>query len=264
MTTGAETLYTFRTAYPDVVQVDRAVRVSCPVWRDNAVVTPSATTFELQAPNGSTVVAATAATIGPDGVPYYDLTSTHTASSSHSLGEGYVQIWTHTIDGRQVGPIDRETVYALRPLYPVVADSDLEGMYPALPQHRGNSIATLQPWLDEAWRQIVGRLCSEGHITYSIRSAWALRTVHAELALALFYDSLAAGKPAADGWRVEAQLHRDRYETGWSRMSWRLDSDQDGHIDDLERRHGAGSGIVHINQSPKGYRYRLRARDARW
>lgn len=258
MSSSGEVLYTFRTAYPDVLQVDRAQRVAFPVFRNGALVTPSGGTFSLLAPDGTAIVDEDPIDVQDD-VGGFDLTDVHLDSDLRSLGDGYQERCTLVLPDHSM-TIDRECCLALRPLYPVITDQDLIDEYPTLRQQLGTAATSFQSWIDAGFKRIVARLVMEGQITYSIKSAWAFRIPHMELAAGLFWRHRGA-QPNGAAFLAIAQDHMKAYEAAWSSISWTSDQDHDGRVDDPTQRRAPASGIVHINQSPRGFSRRA---DPRW
>lgn len=261
MTTAAEPLYSIRTPYPDVLTVDRDNEVAWALYRDGEVVAPDSATWSLLAPDGTEVASDASVSPGADGVCRITITAATLPSATIAKGEGYQQVFTPTIDGKVYGPFDRETAVSLRPLYPVITDADLLDEFPTLAQHRGSSATSFQQWIDAAWKRIIGRLIAEGHMAYLIKSSWAFRLAHLELARALFERHVTRQLKRTGSPEDDEKLFGP-YEAAWSQISFAVDGDHDGRVDDTTKRESPGAAMVHRNQSPKGFRGRRR--DARW
>lgn len=259
---SAEINYTYREAYPDVLQRGRACVVTRPVYYDGALVAPTAlgSTFTLLAPNGDALVDAAAVTV-TNSVASYAL-SAGLLADTLSLGEGYQQVWTLVLPDGTTRTTDRETAIALRPLHPVITDADLAGDYPLMARDLPEALASWQGFIDQAWKEIIGRVISEGHLTYSIKSAWALRKPHLELTNAKRFRALAAARPSQVSYAELAKQHLEAYEGAWKGINWTTDDDHDGRVDDPSARRAGGSGILHINVPPT--RHPSRVRDPRW
>ena len=258
----AETIYTFRDAYPDVLQRGRACVVTRPVYRDGALVAPTASgsTFTLLNPSGVALVDAQPVTV-TDSIARYSLSSTVLADTL-PLGEGYQQVWRLVLPDGTTRTTDRETAIALRPLHPVITDDDLKGDYPLMDRDLPQALTSWQPFIDQAWKEIVGRLSAEGHFSYLIKSAYAFRRPHMELAHAKRFRALAAARPSQVNYLELQKQHHEAYEAAWKAINWTSDDDHDGRVDDPAKRRAGGSGVLHINVPPT--RHPWRVTDPRW
>lgn len=258
---SAETLYTFRESYPDVLQRGRACVVTRPVYRDGALVTPTqaGSTFSLLGPSGETLVDEQPVTV-TSSIARYSL-SAGVLADTLPLGEGYQQVWTLVLPDGTTRTTDRETAIALRPLHPVVTDADLKEDYPLADRDLG-ALPNWQVFIDQAWKDIISRIANEGHFSYLVKSAWAFRRPHTELAHAKRFRALAAGRPSQVNFLELARQHLDAYEAAWKAINWTTDDDHDGRVDDPAARRAAGSGVLHINVPPT--RHPRRVADPRW
>lgn len=253
---SAEIIYSFRNAYPNVLERARQQVSTMECWRSGALVAPTAT--------GSSY-----ALIGPDGLtkatPTVSVTSsiatvTLTAAmlpATLTLGEGYLEEWTLVLADATTRVIRREAALARRAFYPVVVDADLESAYPDLATFRGPAISTWQTFVDEAWKQIIDRLRAEGHFPYLIMSVTSFREAHKQLALHLIFNWMYLKQPA-DRWKTLADDHRRDFALAWGRINFVLDTDHDGLADD-DARHSARK-VIHFNGAPQ----RSLARTSRW
>lgn len=243
--TGAETLYTFRTAFPDVMQEGRANSVSMPVYRDNAVVTPSAATFKLLAPGNREAIATAAATIGADGIATYTVPAAVLDHNVYPRGEGWQEVWTLTLGGTPY-TVDRPAAMALRPITPCLGVAELIAEYADIAGQAGG--IDLQTLIDKAWGKTVRRWIREGGLTYIVKDPYILQDAHRELALANVWMQLHAMRPA--GAYVDlADRHRAQYEAEWGRINVLIDENQDGVADDVTRRIRRGT-VLNLNAPP--------------
>jgi hypothetical protein len=255
----AEIVYTFRTPYPDTLQRGRAQSVQMPVYRDGAVSPPTivGSSFSLRKPDGTFVVEGAAITLSSS-IATYALTALDLPTTL-DLGEGYQEVWLLVLADGTPRTVDREAALCLRPLVPVITDLDLIATYPNLNEFRGNAISHWQGFIDEAWKQILGRLIGEGHLPYLVKSGWSFRAAHIELVFALGFRWLALNQ-ARGNFLELARTHAESFEAKWKQINFRVDDDHDGLVDDNEARRGAGSAIVHINAAPE----RHFVNNARW
>ena len=243
---SGESLLSFRVAYPDVLQRGRANAVKLECYRDGSGYAGfTAATCTLYDPTGE-VVSTGAASVS-SGVATYTIAALDLPATA-TLGEGYQLVWVCTIDGVQ-RTVDREAAVAVRPISPSVAEPDLQALYPDLAQLRGPTLASLQGFIDEAWKQIVVRWISEGGLTYQVKSAYAFRAAHQHLALALFFRYAAKGQPARGNFLELADTHQNRFEAEWQRVSVTLDRDGDGRVDNPGTR-SSSSAVLSVNAPP--------------
>lgn len=241
---SGETLYTFRTAYTDVLERGRAQVVRMEVWRDGAGVTPSSGTFTLYAPDGAVVATGVAACAA--GAATFSLTADQMASTLE-LGEGYLEEWVLTIGGVPY-TARRTAVVARRKLYPVVAEEDLEAEYPDIAANLGGSVTHLQGFIDEAWKRIVKRLQVKGVLIYLVMEPDAFREAHLHLALFFTFKWFYRAQPN-ERWKTLYEHHLGEYRAAWGEMNWVEDRDHDGRADDEQRR--APGTLVHVNVAPR-------------
>lgn len=245
MTTSAETLYTFWTPYPDILQAGRAARVEMRVYRDGALVAPTqaGSSLTLLKPDGTAIFTARAVTVASS-IAYVDITAGELPTTL-PLGEGYQEVWTLVLADR-TETVDREAAVCVRALQPACTDRDLLDEYPNLNVIRGTLIDSYQGFLDSAWREIIERLFQEGHLPYLIKSGWVFRVPQRELALAKAWNFFAGAQPKGNYLEL-SKKHEDRYNTNWSRITWTTDDDHDGRVDDPSARVGGSGSVVHVN-----------------
>lgn len=244
-TTSAETLYTFRTQAPDVLVRGRACKVSMEVRRSGALVAPtqSGSTFTLVDPAGTVLVNAAAVTV-TGSVATYTIPS-GSLPSTLTLGEGYQERWTLVLTDR-TETVDREAALCVRPLPLTVSDEDISGRYSQLARHLPAGVTTWQSKIDLAWRAVLRRLASEGHPTYTIKSAEQLHEPTLQLTLAYIFRDLAMAQRSGDGgpWTDMARSAESAYERAWGAMTFRSDDDLDGLVDDVSRRRGTAVVVI--------------------
>lgn len=232
-----ETLYSVATSYPDVLQIDRDNTVSLPVYRSGSVVTPSAATFALYGPSGEAVVSTAAASI-VGGVAQYTVSgSVLTGTDSATLGEGWQEVWVLTLPDGTVRTYDREAALARRPIAPALTVSDVYDQYSQIPAIKGN--IDIQNIIDATWGVIVRRWIKTGNLTYQVKSQYVLADCHRELCLARFFRELYQLRNS-DNYLELAKTHQREYERQWSEINSTMDYDDDGKVDDTERRERSG------------------------
>jgi hypothetical protein len=257
---AAETLYSFRTKAPDVLQRGRAQTVSMPAYRDGALVAPTevGSTFSLYDEGGTAIVDAQAVTVTGD-VATYTISDVELPATA-TISELYQERWALVMPDGTTRTVRREAAVAPFLLHLPVAVEDLLALYPALDSSFGTTPAvTLQGFLDEAWAQVLERLWNVGHWPDLMLSASTFRRPVVELALYIAFRALFSRTAGRDG-RHEALMeqHRRAAEEAWAAISSRLDRDDDGLPDDRHRERG--EGVIHRNASPG----RRRRRSPRW
>jgi hypothetical protein len=250
MIPSGETLYTFRTPYPDVLVRGRACIVDCRIYRNGAVVAPASATFTLY--DRSTTAVVSAATVL---TPFTTYTiPALSLPSTLSLGEGYRELFQPVVDGVTLS-FERTAALARIPLSPTVTDADLLGLYPTWSRALGTVITSFQTWIDEAWKRIIGRLIKDGHLPYLIRTPDALREAHLHLSIALAARGVKPTSGSGEStWLADAQYHEGLYEAAWGSATWQADYDNDGNVDDPTTRQRTGGARLTTWGAPPGYR----------
>lgn len=239
MVPSGETLWSFRTVYPDVLARGRANVVVGLLTSAGSSPTVSAATFALTDPGGTAITGSTlvlAANVATVTIPALSLPSTLT------LGEGYQEVWSFTVGG-VVYEYTRPAALARYHLVPALAQSDVSARQPALSRNLGAGI-TIQSFMDQAWEQVIRGLLSGGHLPYLIRTPDALRECHLLLTLALACEAMALGA-SNEAYAKLAKTYRDDYKAAWNAVSWQTDYDHDGKVDDPSQRQAGRGGVLH-------------------
>lgn len=231
----AETSYTARLPYPSMYQRGRAATASIPLYYGGTLVAPTASgsSYSLYDPSGTAIISGRAVSVSSS-VAQVSL-SAGDLPSTLTLGEGYQEVWTLVLPDGTTRTFDHPAAVILRPLYPVITDADLEAVYPDLSSWRGSAVKDMQGWIDEAWKQIIGRLIGGGHLPYLVKDSWAFREAHTHLTLALWAAYASKGRPGANFLELAA-VHREAWETAWKQINFRVDADHDGRPDDKHAR----------------------------
>lgn len=235
---SGETLHSFPTAYPDVLARGRQNTLRGTLQYAGAAPTISAATLKLYKPDGteiSGISVALATNVATATVPASSLPDTL------PLGEGYRELWTFTIGGIDY-QYERTAALARIQLSPALIDSVVLARVPSFARTIGAS--TSQGFMDQAWEQIIRAILKAGHLSYLIRTPDALRECHLLLTLALGYEAAAAGSDTPQ-YAAAAARYRDQYKAEWNSISWQLDYDNDGAVDDPQSRQTASGGILH-------------------
>lgn len=255
---AAEVIYSARIPYPDVIERGRQQVVTLEVYRSGALVEPASGTLTIYKPDGTKLVDAGAVTI-TSSIARYTLTA-GVLPTTLDLGEGYLEVWSLVMPDGETRAFHREMAVAVRALFPVVAVEDVEAEYPDLTDLFRGQDATLQGFLDEAWKRLIRKLIGRGILTYRVVSTEATADAHRELALylAFKYAYTKQGAASSNRWQQLYETHLANYKAALGEMNFTEDADGDGLADSSSRR--SGGTVVHLNAAP---RVRL-ARSAKW
>ena len=236
---GATTsFYSARFLLPDYIVREQENDLSCPVWRDGALVAPSAgnatvydstdTVIHTQA----VVVSGSIATIT---IPAGSVPSTLTLES------GWRVEWELTVGGDPFNA--RNKAFLVRSeLVPVVTDADLFRRVSSLNPSGSapiSSVPDYQDYIDEAWVVLVGRISGKGPLPFLIMEPTALREPHLLLTLALIFEDFETR--LNESYAEKATTYRERYETAFGGLRFEYDSDQDGRSDGSRKRAGSST-----------------------
>lgn len=245
---SGESNYTFR-ASEDVLAQGRDNVVAMGVELGGAAVTVSAATFTLLPPGSDTpvIAAATVSTLSP---PTYTIPAAAIAGTS-SVGTGWQQVWALTISGR-VYTQDRETVVAVYPPAPTLAQADLTAIHADLPSLLGRNRPSAQGVMDDAWGQIMRRWRSEGGFLWRLRTRDALFDCHRNLTLAILFRDI--GKlNGNEALTALGTTYQGLYEAEWRRAKGAVDWSDTGRADDPDRRETPRGDAVSVNAPTTGW-----------
>jgi len=254
---SGETTYSFRRVIPDVLQRGRANVVRMEAYRDGAMVVITSGTLSL-IDSGGNVVSSPAVSIHADGYAYATIPAVDLPSTL-AYGTSYRELWTLTMPDLSVPIVPRECAVAKFQLFPDTCDLDLTGEYPGLLVEFGGSIASLQPFIDKAWRHIIRRLWSMDIWPEVIVSETQLAEPLEQYTYYLAFKALFRKTSGNNRWETLMGEHRANFDAAWSSMTWKRDLDQSGVADDDSRSHA--SAVVTPNVPPYSA---ANYRDPRW
>lgn len=238
--------YSPRIVAPDVLQRETAQTVEMQVYLAGELIAPSAGTFQLLKPDGSVAIEAAAVTVANDVAQY--AIGAGALPATFDLSDGYVEIWSLTVGGESL-VVRREAALSKYPLHCPIADVDfVSGEYPDIVDSLGEYAGSLQGFIDEAFAQIVERLWNTGQWPDLILSASALRQPLRELVMHLVMKFLFRKTSGDSRFERLMDLHWERFNGAYDRMTFKLDSDQDGTADSANR--DSASKVVHRNVPP--------------
>lgn len=210
---ASATLYTARLVGPEVLEAGVTSTITCPVYRDGALVVPTSGTITVWNRDGVVVVSAAAVTITAS-VATYDVTSGALAGQVNS--DGWRVEWALTISSLVV-TFRREAALVYRRLYPVVTDADLLRAHTDLARRLPSTESSYQDYLDESWARLESRLIGTGRRPWLVMAPSALRDAHLYLTLALVFQDFATGGPGTAEWETAMAYHQ-RYEASWAAL----------------------------------------------
>jgi hypothetical protein len=228
---ASATLYTARLVGPEVVEAGVDNIITCPVYRDGALVAPASGTVTVY--NAANVAVVSGASVSVvSSVATYTVTSA--ALAGQSKGDGWRVEWALTI-ASVVHTFRRDAALVYRRLYPVVTDADLLRLHTDLSRRMPSTETSYQDYLDEAWASIEGRLIASGKRPWLVLAPSALRDVHLFATLARIFRDFAQGGPGTAEWELAADYER-RFDAAWSMLTLPQAAESDGTAESARRR----------------------------
>lgn len=248
---ATERIYSPRIRIHEVLERNRACTIDLPVYRDNALVSPTAAYLRLTDPDGADVIARTAVSILAN-VATYNLSASELPGTLR-LSDGYMQFWELTINS-VIHTFKKPSAICLSALYPVISDLDLEAEYSDLASIRPSSLgSSYQTYIDEAWVQLIQRIRDLGNIEYLIMSPQSLRAAHKNLTFYLIFKDMDSSGLGEGRYLDLARTHRKEMEFDFKRLSFKYDLNQDGRTDNDNHRRAA-LGVIYTSAPPVWYR----------
>jgi len=240
--------FTARIPFPEYMERGKAQAVKLEVYREGVLQAPASGTFTLYDASGLAVVDAQAITITGD-VAHYTIPASVIPSTT-PVGEGWQLEWALTSPAGVTRTFRRSGSLVLRALFPVVTDVDLTACYSDLDDLRPSDVTSYQEPIDEAWRQIIGRLVGRGRFPYLILDPWALREIHLETTLSLIFRDFASS--IGEGRYLDlAESHKKTAASAFRSLTFRYDSDHDGRPDGQGKR-TAAEPVIYLSNAPRG------------
>ena len=170
--------------------------------------------------------------------------------STLPVGEGWQEQWALLFADGVERTFRRSASLVLRSLHPVVTDLDLLACYSDLDDLRPADQTSYQASIDEAWRQIVGRLVGRGRFPYLILDPWSLREIHLETTLSIIFRDFASS--IGEGRYLDlAESHKKTAASAWRQLTFQYDADHDGLPDGGGGRRAA-EPVIYLSRSPGG------------
>lgn len=226
------TLYSARLPGPEIIERGVAGTISCPVYRDGALVAPSSGTLSLYDRANVALLSAVSVTIASSIATYAVLAA---LTASLAPADGWRVEWALVMPDGVTHTFRRDAALVYRRLYPVVTDADLLRFHTDLTTRRPPSESSYQDYLDEAWAIIEGRLLATQRRPWLVLAPSALREVHLYTALGMVFRDFATGGPGTAEWERAADYDR-RAEAAWASLSYPQAEESTGAARDLARR----------------------------
>lgn len=246
--TTTPNIYAPRIRYVELLEREKSNITELKIYRDGAQVVPTAATYTLIRPDGVGVVQDIAATIDVNGTLQYTHPANHFPSTI-TLGEGYIQTWTTTIETKEY-TFRRSVAVVLRRLYPTVSDADLEQEYSDLASLRPSSLSSYQTYIDSSWFEILRRIRRTGMgYEYLVLTPESFHDALLHLSLYKifrdFHSSL--GQGGSNRYFDIANSHYQMYQQEYSSINFVYDEQHDERADDPNKR-TRGAPVIYTTQ----------------
>lgn len=243
-----DTPYAPRVRYIELLEREKSNVTELKIYRNRAQIVPTGCTYTLIRPDGIGVVQDGVANIDTDGTLSYTHPANHFPSTIN-LGEGYIQMWTATIDGKEY-VFRRSIAIVKRRLYPTVSDTDLETEYSDLANLRPASLTSYQTYIDSSWFEILRRVRRSGMgYEYLVLTPESFHDALLHLSLYKifrdFHSSL--GQTGNTRYMDLATTHLQHYNAEYDAINFVYDEEHTGRADDPDRR-TRGRPVIYLTQ----------------
>ncbi len=235
----AEIAYTARFELPHIIERGRDNRLTLSLYRDGAIVAPSAIdSVTLYNGAGESQAVATSAIVSS--AAQADFSTAQLGPLTY--GDGYFIDWSLTMPDGVTHSYQNDAIIVFKRLVSTVSDIDLIDRLGSIDGSvRGSltSAANHQRKLDAAWNMIQLRMIERGRRPWLSISPSSLREVHICLTLALIMEDVSSRNNPA--YEERAKSYRSQYEEAWARVNW-VETTTEGHMDTAARK-GMPSGF---------------------
>ena len=219
-------LYSARFAGPELLQQGRSNSLTCPLYRDGALVAPVAGgTCAIYRADGTLVESGTAV------VAASIATYTTSTLATETRGEGWRVSWTLTVGGIP-STFDRMAALCRRHLFPVVTDADLTRKHSDLDDLRPSGLSSYQSKIDDCWEELVHDIRQKGSIPHLVMAAEDLKFVLLYRVLSGIYYDFNQGNST---WLQRAQDYQRKAQEAFDGLSFKYDTADTG-VADAEKR----------------------------
>ena len=235
---AAQVDYSARFLTPAYLERDRSTYLSLGVYTAGALAAPSVGEIQIYDASNTALVADDTAVRIRSSVANYTLESS--VVSSKSLGAGWRVEWSLTMPDGYVHVLRQDAALVRVRLAPVITDADLLARHTDLTNLRPANQSSYQGYIDEAWRDVLGRLEAAGRRPYLVISPEALRPVHLFTTLELIFRDFAGSGDPTNKWTMLAEHYSKEGERGWAHLSLVYDETDSG-TGSARRRQGMTS-----------------------
>jgi len=216
-------------ALPRMVIRGEAATLSLNVFVDDASTKDTLSAATLTLKQGSTVIIdAQTATVGGSVSASYNLLAADT--SSLSLSDTLLELWTVTTSGGDTVTIRRTGHLVRHQLFPLVKDSDLLARHNQLNDIRPSGLSTWLDYIKTAWEMLNRDLIKKGKRPELVLDSYALFDCHVFKSLELIFRDMTTF--VGDGRYHDLwETYRDAYKEEWETLTFHYDGDVDGAVD---------------------------------
>jgi len=180
--------------YPDLIPKDLGAVLTCPIYRDGAIVAPASGTYALRKPGGESWLTGSVSVVS-------DVARVTIASGTiadETLQMGYRMEWSLVIGGLTYVFRNEVGIVRAAPTCPV-SDRDLIARHSSLNDWlAGSGETSWQDWIDEAWAQCQRWLIQKGNRPHLILQSSDLKDLMACWAMVVILRDLSTNASEAD------------------------------------------------------------------
>ena len=209
--------------------------LSCPLWRDGALVAPTQAGSTVTVYDTANQVVVTANVVVAGNIATYTLPAA-LVPTSLSRGMGWRVEWSLLVAG--VTARYRNNAGLVKsPLAPMITDADLfrkeSGLNPAGTAPI-SSLDDYQDFIDEAWVELHGLLVGKGSLPHLIMEPSALRSALLNLTLAGIFEDFRTR--LNETWKEKAVDYQAKFQKAWDGLVFEYDRSDSGQADGRRKK----------------------------
>lgn len=215
-------------ALPRMIVRGEAVTLSLNVFVDDSSTKDTLASATLTLKQGSTtIIDAQTATVGGSVSASYGLTAGDT--SSLSLSDNLLELWTVTTSGGDTVTIRRSGHLVRHALFPLVKDTDLVARHNQLDDIRPSGLSNWLEYIKTAWEILNRDLIKRGKRPELVLDSYAIFDLHVYMTLNLIFRDMTTF--VGDGrYHEMAESYSEAYKVEFETVQFHYDSDLDGVI----------------------------------
>lgn len=216
--------YAPRFRLPEIIERGQAVTLSCPVYREGALVAPTeaGSTVRILRKAGTEYLPASAIAVSSS-VATYALPA---VSTSEPCEEGWRIEWALVMPDGLTHTFRNSLALVLRRLYPVISDQDLKVLHPDLDTLLTSTQANWQSAIEEAWYALQWRLLQNARRPWLVIEPGALREYHVRKTLEAVFRDAATSADSTGRWQALADHYRQSAEQAWGQIRMEEDTSE--------------------------------------